>query len=139
MQKFASEKAGGQAVIMEIINRVRVEIGTGRYTISTNEPEEYVLELARGINEKLEEVMGANGTLSQSDALILCLLDYADGKKKSEQGADHIRDQLTGYLEDNAKQRIELDELRAEVTRLSRENELLKKSGAPAGGAAQKK
>ena len=139
MQKFASEKAGGQAVIMEIINRVRVEIGTGRYTISTNEPEEYVLELARGINEKLEEVMGANGTLSQSDALILCLLDYADGKKKSEQGADHIRDQLTGYLEDNAKQRIELDELRAEVKRLSRENELLKKSGAPAGGVAQKK
>ena len=61
---------------MEIINRVRVEIGTGRYTISTNEPEEYVLELARGINEKLEEVMGANGTLSQSDALILCLLGW---------------------------------------------------------------
>ena len=30
---------------MEIINRVRVEIGTGRYTISTNEPEEYVLSL----------------------------------------------------------------------------------------------
>lgn len=117
---------------MEIINRVRVEIGTGRYTISTNEPEEYVLALARGINEKLEEVMGANSTLSQSDALILCLLDYADGKKKSEQGADHIRDQLTGYLEDNAKQRIELDELRAEVKKLSRENELLKKSGAPA-------
>lgn len=137
MQKFASEKAGGQAVIMEIINRVRVEIGTGRYTISTNEPEEYVLELARGINEKLEEVMGANGTLSQSDALILCLLDYADGKKKSEQGADHIRDQLTGYLEDNAKQRIELDELRSELKKLSRENELLKKSGAPE--AAQKK
>lgn len=112
---------------MDIINRIRLRIGGMQYTISTSEPEEYVLDLARSINKSLEAIMSNNQTLSLNDGLVLCLLDYADERKKSEKNADHIREQLTGYLEDAAKARIEADELRAEVARLKRELNLAKK------------
>ena len=106
---------------MEIINRIKLKIGGMPYTISTTEPEEYVRELAAEIDRAVEEVLERSPKLSLNDALVLCAMDYADGRRKSEQSADHIREQLTGYLEDAARARMEADELRAEVTRLRRE------------------
>lgn len=106
---------------MEIINRIKLKIGGMPYTISTTEPEEYVLDLAAEIDRQLSAVLERNSALSLNDALILCMMDYADSRRKSEQNADHIREQLTGYLEDAARARMEADELRSEVTRLRRE------------------
>lgn len=106
---------------MEIINRIKLKIGGMPYTISTTEPEEYVLELAAEIDRQLSAVLERNPALSLNDALILCMMDYADSRRKSEQNADHIREQLTGYLEDAARARMEADELRSEVNRLRKE------------------
>ena len=106
---------------MEIINKIRLKIGGMPYTISTTEPEEYVYELAAEIDKAVEAVLDRNPSLSLNDALVLCIMDYADSRRKSEQNADHIREQLTGYLEDAARARIEADELRSEAARLRRE------------------
>lgn len=106
---------------MEIINRIKLKIGGMPYTISTTEPEEYVLALAAEVDRDVEAVLERNPRLSINDALVLCTMDYADSRHKSEQNADHIREQLTGYLEDAARARMEADELRGEVTRLRRE------------------
>lgn len=109
---------------MEITNRVRIKIGTMPYTITTQESEEYVHQLTDEINHALAALMKKNRALSFTDALVLCLFSMADANHKSEQNADHMREQLTNYLrdiEDAAKIRIEIEELKNEVTRLRRE------------------
>lgn len=124
---------------MEIINKVRIKISGVPYTITTPEPEEYVLNLAAEINRSLEDLLSKNASLSLTDGLVLCLLDSADERKKSERNADHIREQLTGYLEDAAKARIEVGELRTEVARLKRELSLAKKDAKENRPAAEQK
>lgn len=121
---------------MEIINRIKLRIGGMPYTISTTEPEEYVLELAAEIDRSVEAVLERNPALSLNDALVLCIMDYADSRRKSEQNADHIREQLTGYLEDAARARMEADELRSEVIRLRRELPAARGNGRQKGAAA---
>ena len=121
---------------MEIINRIKLKIGGMPYTISTTEPEEYVLELAAEIDRSVEAVLERNPALSLNDALVLCIMDYADSRRKSEQNADHIREQLTGYLEDAARARMEADELRSEVIRLRRELPAARGQGRQKGAAA---
>jgi cell division protein ZapA (FtsZ GTPase activity inhibitor) len=105
---------------MDIINRVRLKIGGKQYTISTPESEDYVREIGAKVEERLSAILQKNAALSVNDALILCLLDSEDARRKSEKNADHIREQLTGYLEDAAKARMEADELRQEAARLRR-------------------
>lgn len=112
---------------MDVVNKVRLRIGGVRYTVATQESAEYVLELARAIDKDIKTFLDKSATISLNDALVLCLLDYADERRKSERSADHIRDQLTGYLGDASKARMESDELRGEVSRLRRELALLKK------------
>ena len=116
---------------MEIINRVRITIGAIPYTITTTEPEEYVQQLAAEINQSLSALMEKNNSLSFTDGLVLCLLDSVDERHKSERNADHIRDQLSGYLKDveeAAKARIEVEELKNEVSRLRRELNLSRRA-----------
>lgn len=112
---------------MDVVNKVRLTIGGAKYTVTTPESEEYVQSLAEKINRDIEVFLEKGPRISFNDALVLCLLDYADERQKSERSADHIRDQLTGYLGDASKARMEADELRGEVSRLRRELSLLKK------------
>ena len=71
-------------------------------------------------------MLAQNKSLSVTDALILCLLNYMDNYHKAEENTDHMRSQLTGYLEDAAKYRIEADEAKREIERLRRELEQTK-------------
>lgn len=112
---------------MNVVNKVRLEIGGMKYTISTPESEEYVQALSERINADLAAYFEKSASLSINDALVLCLLDYADARRKAEQNADHIREQLTGYLGDASKARMEADELRSELSRLRKELGLHKK------------
>lgn len=126
---------------MDIINRVRLKIGGKQYTISTTESEEYVRDIGAQIEEQLNKILQKNTALSINDALVLCLLDSEDARRKSEKNADHIRDQLTGYLEDAAKARMEADELRQEAARLRRALAIVKGEypPKPQGKAAEEK
>ena len=103
------------------MGRVRVEILGIEYNISTNEKDTYVQQLAEELNEKAKSLMEANPWLSQMAALVLCALDSADACKKSEESSDHMRTQLTEYLEDAAKARIELDDAKRELERVKRQ------------------
>ncbi len=108
-----------------MINRVRIEVGASKYVIATPEKEEYVQQLAQELNSQISQLMESNDRMSLNDALVLCALNYVDAYKKSEASADHMRSQLTDYLEDAAKARIELDEARREIDRLSRRLDML--------------
>lgn len=111
-----------------MINRVRVEVYGSRYTIATPETEGYVQDLADTLNEQIKNLLDGNPKLSFNDALVLCSINYIDAFKKSEQAADHMRGQLTDYLEDAARARIELDEARREMDKLKRRLEVLEKN-----------
>ena len=110
-----------------MINRIKVEILGSTYTIATPETEEYVHSLATELDGQVKQLMDADVKLSPNDALILCAMSYADSFHKSEQSSDHMRSQLTDYLEDAAKARIELDDTRRELDKLRRQLELYRK------------
>lgn len=83
-------------------NRVKIEILGAEYTIATPEEEEYVRRLAREIDAQVSQLLDSDSKLSPNAALILTALSYADSFYKSEQSADHMRSQLSDYLEDAA-------------------------------------
>lgn len=105
---------------MNGINRVRIDINGSKYLISTGESEEYVKSLALELDDQLRGLMQKNGNMSFNDALIICALGYVDSYKKSEQNADNLRTQITEYLEDAARARIEVDEAKREINRLEK-------------------
>ncbi len=98
-----------------MINRVRIEVQGGKYTIATPESEAYVQELARELDEQVDLLINQDARLSLSDCLVLCCMQYLDGYKKSEVSSDHMRNQLSDYVEDAARARIELDEAKREI------------------------
>lgn len=84
------------------MNRVRIEVYGSRYVISTPEDESYVRGLAKSLDEQLRSLLENNSGLTLNDALVLCAINFEDAYKKSEASADHMRGQLTDYLEDAA-------------------------------------
>lgn len=113
---------------MDITNKVRIEICGAKYVISTTEDPRYVRELAVEIEEKVKNFMETNPSAARADAYMIILLGYVDLYKKSEENTDNIRSQLTQYLEDAARARIEADEYKREIEKLKREINLLRQT-----------
>ena len=109
-------------------NKIRVEICGSRYVVSSTEPVEYVKRLTNTIENKVKTIMDSSPSVTLNDAYFLTTLNYADMYEKSEQNADHIRSQLTEYLEDSTKAKLEVDELRKENERLRREITILRQN-----------
>lgn len=110
-----------------MVNRVRIEIQGGKYVIATPENEEYVKGLSEELDEQIGSIMKQDDRLSLNECLVLCCVSYLDGYKKSEANADRMRSQLTEYLEDAAKARIELDETKRELEQVKRQLEMSNK------------
>jgi len=101
-------------------NKVKIQVSNMDFVLTTNEEPNYVLSLASELDNDLTEVIKGNPSLSINQALVLCCISYIDNYKKSENNSDNMRNQLTDYLEDAAKARIELDETKRELERLKR-------------------
>ena len=115
-------------VCMAAQNKVRVEICGSRYVVSSNEPVEYVKRLANAIESKVKHFMDSSPNVTLNDAYFLALLNYADLYEKSEQNADHIRSQLTEYLEDSTRAKPEIDEYKRENEKLRKEIDILRQN-----------
>lgn len=109
-------------------NKIRVEICGSRYVVSSTESVEYVKRLTKIIEEKVKKILDSSPSVTINDAYFLSLLSYVDLYEKSEQNADHIRSQLTEYLEDSTKAKLQLDELRRENEKLKREISILRQN-----------
>ena len=92
-----------------------------RLVIATPEDESYVRGLAKSLDEQLRSLLENNSGLTLNDALVLCAINYIDAYKRSEENADRMRTQISEYLEDAAKARIELDEVKRENAHLRRQ------------------
>ncbi len=111
-------------MVIKVINRVKVDIKGGKYIIATGEKEEYVQGLAKELERQITGIQNQDSRLSLNECLVLCCMHYLDSYKKSEEGTDHMRSQLTDYLEEAAKATQELEESRREVENLKRQLEL---------------
>ena len=111
---------------MDFINKIKIDIAGSRYVINSKEEPEYVQKLAKEIDSNITTLTQNCISLSLTDALVLTMLNYADNHKKAEHNSDHLRSQISDYLEDAARYRIEVEEAKREIQTLKREIEQLK-------------
>ncbi|MBQ8598966.1 MAG: cell division protein ZapA [Oscillospiraceae bacterium] len=111
-------------------NKVRIEVYGVKFVINSTESPDYVKSIGKELDDAIRDFMSSHPRSSLTDAYLISLLDYADRLKKSEQNADHLRAQLSDYLEESARAHIEVDEYKREIDKLKREINLLRQSGA---------
>ena len=111
---------------MENRNKVSVKIYGTDYTILTEDPEEYILELAYELDSDMKKLCQRSTRFTATSAAVLCALDYLDRKNKEVDTSDRMRLQINDYIQDTAKARIELDDAKRKIERLEREIDRLR-------------
>lgn len=109
-----------------MVNKVRLTVAGSPYVISTTDSEEYVLKLAKKLDDDINNVMADNPSLTVTRAAVFCALEYLDDYTKSIGSADNMRSQIKDYLADAAKAKLATDEARREVARLQKELQALR-------------
>ena len=102
-------------------NRIKLNICSTEYVITTDEPESYVKELAGELDKSMRELMEGDTRISTTMAAVLTALTQADLYRKANASADNLRSQIKDYLSDNARIRAEAEEVRRENERLRRD------------------
>ena len=108
------------------MNKLKINILGLNYSINTQEDEDEVQKIVDEINSQAKNLVD-DSRISVYDAIVLCLLEYADRYRKAEESADNLRNQLASYIEDASRARIEVDECHRELERLNREVAILQK------------
>lgn len=117
------------------LQKVKLHIAGAEYVITTDEPEEYVHRLGEEVDRAMAEAMSGNARISANMAAVLVALTKADQAHKAVDSADRLREQMKGYLDDNARAHQEADAARREADALRRElQDLRRKMAAPYQG-----
>ena len=97
-------------------NKVVVTIAGQDYTMVAVEDEAYVRKCASHVDAQLREI--SSSRLSQADAAVLTAMNIADQYFKEQAASENLRRQLKEYLEEGAKQKLEISELKREIFKL---------------------
>jgi len=97
--------------------KLTVQIQGTRYAITTTEDPDYVQGLAQEIDSLVHSMM-LGTSVSANQALLLSSLHFLDLYKKADQGADHLRRQISQYDKEASKARSELFEAKKELSKL---------------------
>ena len=116
---------------MSMMNKVRLRICGSDYTITSDEPEAYVRELAAQVDKDMRALVESDDRVSTTMAAVLTALNNADKAQKATQSADNLRAQMKEYLDDNARIRQEAETARRECDGLRRELQDLHAKDAP--------
>jgi len=111
---------------MEQPNKIRIEVYGVKFVINSTESPDYVKSIAAGLDQAVRDYMTAHPRASLSDAYLITLLDYADKLYKCRRNEDHLRGQLSEYLEEAARANLQVEEYKREVDQLKRELNLLR-------------
>lgn len=106
-------------------NKIKLNIVGTEYSIVSDEPVSYMTELGMQVDKEMREIM-QDPRVSTTMAAVLVALNNADAVRKAESAADNLRSQMKGYLDDNARARMESDSSRRELERLREENRKLR-------------
>ena len=94
-----------------------IELSVHGITIKVNtiETEEYVTQLAESLSADMDSLFDQSPSISITDALVLCAVDYLDKYQKSKQSSANMRVQLKEYLADAASAKVMLEEEKKQV------------------------
>ena len=98
-------------------NKVTVTIAQREYTLISDEGEAYVEKVASYVNGQIQETMRTSG-VSAVDGAVLAAANIADSYFKEMEACERLRRQLKEFLEEGAKQKLEISELKREIFRL---------------------
>lgn len=112
---------------MSMSKKVKLTIAGSEYVLTSDDSEEYLRSLGEQVDRQMKEVMESNSRLSVTMAAVLVALNNADEARKANDAADNLRQQMKGYLDDNARVRQEAEELRRE------NHDLRRRAGSPFG------
>lgn len=107
-------------------NKIRLNVGGIDYIINSNDDEEYVRNIGTELNQKLRSLAEECPYLSTTMVAVMAALEYCDTAKKAEKSCDKLKSQHKLASEELACLRLEVDEARREIDRLSRENRQLR-------------
>ena len=109
-------------------NRIEVRIRGRQYTITAEEPEEYIYKICAYVDKKIGEITEFNPRLSMDMAAVLTALNLSDLHFKAQKTEDDLRRQIVAYdakLEEAEQEkkrlRAQLEVLKAELERKNRE------------------
>lgn len=109
-------------------NRIEARIQGKIYTITAEEPEEYIYKICTYLDQKIGEVAAYNPRLSADMAAVLTALNLADLHFKAQKTEDELRRQIVAYdakleEEEQMKKRLQaqIEVLKSELERKNRE------------------
>ena len=125
-------------------NKVHLSICGIECSVSSEDPEPYVLSVADEVQKMIQGMTEKNQHISVSTAAVIAAMSFCDECRKAKDSADNLRSQIRDYLEDSSKARMEADESRREIERLRRELQSLRsrlsgegEESAPAHASAE--
>ena len=118
------------------VTKVKLTICGSNYIVSTTDSEEYVNQLAERLDTDMTEIMTQNPSASVAASAVISALSYLDELNKNSSSTDNMRAQIKDYLEDAAKAKLEAENARRQVEKLTAELEALKARQAAAAEAA---
>ncbi len=105
---------------MDALNKVTIQIRGMRYPITSREEPAYVVGLAHKLDEAVGSLTQGSKAMSLNEALVLVAMSYLDAAEKAERTADNLRSQISEYLDDAAKSRLEASDAKRELGKLER-------------------
>ena len=113
--------------------KTTVRIGGKEYTVSGKDPEEYMHRVAIYVDRKMAQIEEANNNLSTTMLAVLTCLNVADELLKlqgrtedSQQQSQEVKTKVESLTKQN-------EQMAAEVSRLQKENILLREARTSAG------
>jgi cell division protein ZapA len=95
-------------------NRITISICGEDYTLVADENAAYMEKVGSYVSEKMGDVL-QNAHVGRADAAVLTAVNIADELFKSQETAENLRRQLKTYLDEAAKSKTELSELKREL------------------------
>ena len=92
-------------------NKVVFRIGGIDYSIVADESEEYMRKVAELVDARMKAV-NPEGRLPLHISAVLTAVNLGDDYFKARQDAENLRGQIKGFLDENAKLRAQLAEVR---------------------------
>ena len=102
-------------------NRVTVLVAGQKLTILSEDPENYVIDLAAKIDARITALTMKN--MTREKAAVLTALDFADDMEKDKKAQAEIKEQIKDYIREISELSAECESLKAQADKLREEKD----------------
>lgn len=103
------------------MNKVTLTIAKKTYNLNTNEDEQYLLGLAKILNDHIMTLRSKQPSIALVDAAIFTGIDILNEKDKVQQTCDNLRKQVTQYFNEFKKAEFNLENAKNEIAMLKKQ------------------